>query len=52
MSQSAQQNDQTRAAPAFSPEELARRRQVSRRVAWALGAAALLFYIAGFFLKR
>ena len=36
----------------FSPEELMRRRQASRRLAWILGAAALAFYLAGFLLKR
>jgi hypothetical protein len=40
------------AAATFSPEELMRRRQASRRLAWLLGAAALAFYLAGFLLKR
>ena len=39
-------------ATTFSPEELMRRRQASRRLAWILGAAALAFYLAGFLLKR
>jgi hypothetical protein len=36
----------------FSPEELARRRLASRRLAWILGVAALALYLAGFLLKR
>lgn len=36
----------------FSPEELARRRSQSKRLAWLIGGAVLLLYIAGFFLKR
>jgi hypothetical protein len=36
----------------FSPEELAKRRQASRRLAWMLGATALAFYLAGFLMKR
>jgi hypothetical protein len=38
--------------PGFSPEELAKRRQASQRLAWALGATALAFYVIGFLLKR
>ena len=37
---------------AFSPEDLARRRSQSKRLAWLFGAVVLLLYIAGFFLKR
>ncbi len=37
---------------AFSPEELARRRTASRRMAWAFGLFATLVYLAGFFLHR
>lgn len=36
----------------FTPEELAVRRAASRRLAWALGAAALIVYLTGFFLQR
>lgn len=36
----------------MSPEELARRRAGSRRLAWALGAAVLALYVAGFFFQR
>lgn len=36
----------------FSQEELARRRQTSRRLAWCLGATALALYLIGFLLKR
>lgn len=37
---------------AFSPEDLARRRDQSKRLAWLIGGAVLLLYIAGFFLQR
>lgn len=37
---------------AFAMEELARRRAASRRMAWAIGIAAALIYIGGFFLQR
>jgi hypothetical protein len=37
---------------AFPPEELAKRRQTSQRLAWVLGATALAFYVTGFLLKR
>lgn len=36
----------------FTTEELARRRASSRRLAWAIGAAVLTLYIAGFFIQR
>ena len=36
----------------FTPEELARRRAASRRLAWLLGAAALAIYLTGMFFKR
>lgn len=36
----------------FTDEELARRRAASRRLAWAIGAAVLVIYIAGFFIQR
>ena len=37
---------------AFTPEELARRRAGSRKLAWVLGGAALLLYVAGMFVAR
>lgn len=37
---------------AFTPEELARRRAGSRKLAWALGGAALLLYVIGMFVIR
>lgn len=37
---------------AFSPEDLARRRSRSARLAWLIGGAVMLLYIAGFFLQR
>ncbi|MBI4740290.1 MAG: hypothetical protein HY777_01760 [Betaproteobacteria bacterium] len=37
---------------AFSPEELARRRASSRRLAWLLGAVALGIYLVGLLFKR
>jgi hypothetical protein len=37
---------------AFTPEELARRRAGSRKLAWALGAAAFLLYVFGMFVVR
>jgi hypothetical protein len=36
----------------FDDAELARRRSASRRMAWAIGLAAALIYIGGFFLQR
>lgn len=36
----------------FTPEELARRRASSRRLAWILGAVALAIYLTGMFFKR
>jgi hypothetical protein len=36
----------------FTTEELARRRAASRKLAWALGAAALALYVFGFFIQR
>jgi hypothetical protein len=36
----------------FSSEDLARRRAASRRLAWAIGVAAILLYLAGLFIKR
>ena len=36
----------------FTDEELARRRVASRRMAWAIGIAAALIYLGGFFLQR
>jgi len=38
--------------PEMSPEELARRRASSRRLAWALALAVLALYVAGLFFKR
>lgn len=41
------------ASPAvFTPDELDRRRAASRRLAWLLGASALLIYLVGMFFKR
>lgn len=37
---------------AFSVEELARRRSMSRRMAWAFGLFAALVYVGGFFLHK
>jgi len=36
----------------FSDEDLARRRTASRRLGWLLGAAVLVIYIIGLFIKR
>lgn len=36
----------------FSEEDLARRRAASRRLGWLLGAAVLLIYLVGLFIKR
>ncbi len=36
----------------FSNEDLARRRAASRRLGWLIGAAVLLLYLAGLFIKR
>ncbi|MBL8394156.1 MAG: hypothetical protein JNK99_05290 [Candidatus Accumulibacter sp.] len=36
----------------FTPEELDRRRAVSRRLAWVLGLAALAIYLLGFIFYR
>lgn len=38
--------------PAFSPTDLARRQQQARKLAWLIGGAVLLLYLAGFFLQR
>lgn len=38
--------------PAFSNDELARRRAAGRKLAWALGAAVLALYVIGFFIQR
>lgn len=34
------------------PDDGARRRSLNRRLGWALGAAALLLYLIGFFVQR
>jgi hypothetical protein len=52
MNPSLHEESKTNAVATFSPEELARRRQASRRLAWILGTVALAFYLAGFLLKR
>jgi len=36
----------------FSNADLERRRAASRRLAWLIGAVAVLVYIAGLFIKR
>lgn len=36
----------------IAPAELALRRRAARRVAWLLGAAALLLYVVGFLVSR
>ena len=36
----------------FTEEELVHRRAASRRMAWAIGIAATLIYLGGFFLQR
>jgi hypothetical protein len=36
----------------FDEAELARRRSTSRRMAWAIGLAAALIYLGGFFLQH
>lgn len=36
----------------FTAEELARRRNTSRWIAWALGAIALSLYAIGFYIQR
>jgi hypothetical protein len=38
--------------PPFSSSDLERRRAASRRLAWLIGAVAVLVYIAGLFIKR
>ena len=38
--------------PAFSPEELARRRRAATRLAWAIGTAVLAVYLLGMFIPR
>ncbi|MFZ2852622.1 MAG: hypothetical protein WAZ34_00750 [Rhodocyclaceae bacterium] len=40
------------AQPNFTPDEIARRRAASRRLAWILGATALAIYLAGLFFRR
>ena len=52
MSQTMDKNSEANSVTTFSPEELMRRRQASRRLAWILGAVALALYLAGFLLKR
>jgi hypothetical protein len=52
MNQTLHKEGETSPPASFSPEELARRRRASQRLAWLLGAAALAFYVIGFFLKR
>ncbi len=44
--------NQRQGLPGFTDEELARRRAVARRVAWALGAFVLAIYILGMFYTR
>jgi hypothetical protein len=39
-------------SPSLSPEELARRRAASRRLAWVLGGVVLLLYAIGLFVPR
>ncbi len=46
------QNPAPPSPAAFSPEELARRRASSRRLAWLLGAVALGIYLLGLLFKR
>lgn len=36
----------------WPPAELARRRAGARRLAWLIGGAALLLYVAGLFIRR
>lgn len=36
----------------LGPQELERRRAASRRLAWALGALVLAFYVVGMFVQR
>lgn len=38
--------------PAFAEADLERRRAASRRLAWLLGAAVLVIYLIGLFIKR
>ena len=38
--------------PAFTPDELARRRTAARRLGWVLGAAVLALYLLGFLIQR
>jgi hypothetical protein len=38
--------------PSFTEAELAQRRASARRMAWLIGAAVLILYIVGFFVKR
>ena len=52
MSQTMDKDSEANTAATFSPEELAQRRQTSRRLAWILGTIALALYLAGFLLKR
>jgi hypothetical protein len=44
--------DEMGSSACFTPEELSRRRAASRRLAWVLGASALLIYLVGMFFKR
>lgn len=46
------QQSQATPATTFTPDELARRRASSRRLAWLLGALALGIYLVGLFFKR
>ena len=36
----------------FNSADLEKRRAASRRLAWLIGAVALLLYVAGLFIKR
>lgn len=36
----------------LTPEEAARRRATSHRIAWALGGVVLLLYLVGLFIPR
>lgn len=39
-------------APAFSDNDLERRRAASRRLGWVLGIVVLALYLIGLFIKR
>lgn len=36
----------------FTADELARRRNTSRKLGWALGAVVIALYVIGFFIQR